>query len=267
MRITHPQATYQGIPPEDMFFVSSEQQVQLGSGYIISFFQQEMYPNRPLNLYIQIDAQPSARSLLFGALLARAEVIRAGTPGLPARLYTQIAPEDTELAAFYERSGLVSDDAEDMFRFSLPEALDTRAPMGLQYASVPLEGDAQQDAFLQRLNVSRITPIQRDQLTLWREQPHFLALGFYRGGQPVTELLTTGAGAQATLVEVYTRREHRRQGYAKNLIALAGGILRERGAETVYTHIFRRNVPQVSMMKRLNAEYVKTLSLLPGLDL
>ena len=244
MRITHPQATYQGIPPEDMFFVSSDQQVQLGTGHIITFFQQELYPTRPLNMYIQIDAQPSARSLLYGALLARAEMIRANTPGLPARLYTQLSADDAEMLAFYQRCGFKPDDAEDMFRFDLQiQEAAPRTPMGMQYASVPLEGDAQQDAFLQRLNAMRIAPIQRDQLTLWREQSNFLALGFYRGGQPVAELLTTGNGARATLIEVYTRAEYRRQGLANALLALAGGVLKERGAEQVFTHIFSRRCP------------------------
>ena len=267
MRITHPQATYQGIPPEDMFFVANDQQIQLGTGYIISFYQQELYPMRPVNLYIQIDAQPSARSLLFGALLARAEVIRGKNPGLPARLYAQLSPEDADMAMFYERSGMKTDDAEDMFYFDLPEELSPRTPMGIQYASVPLEGDAQQDAFVQRLNRMCIAPLQRDQLTLWREQPNFLAVGFYRGGQPVSELLITGAGDQATLVQVYTRSEHRKQGFARALIYLACGILKERGVNRVYAHVFRRNVPQVALMKRLGAQYVRTVSVLPGIDL
>ncbi len=267
MRITHPQATFQGIPPQDMFFVSNERQVQLGSGYVISSFQRELYPARPLNIYIQIDSQPSARSLLFGALLARAEVIRAQTPDIPARLYTQLPVEADELLNFYQRSGLMLDDAEDLFSFSPDLLADGRTPMGLQYASVPLEGDAQQDAFLRRLNAMRIAPIQRDQLTLWREQSNFLALGFYRGGQPVTELMTVGNGEQAILVAIYTRAENRKQGLAAALMGLAGNVLKERGVERVFANIFRRNAPQVALMKKLNAQFVRTATLLPGMNL
>ena len=71
MRITHPNASYQGVAPENVFFVANDQQVQMGTGYVIPFMQAEMYPDRPLHLYMQIDAQPSARALLYGALLAR----------------------------------------------------------------------------------------------------------------------------------------------------------------------------------------------------
>ena len=33
MRITHPQAPFQGVAPENVFFVANDQQVQLGTGY------------------------------------------------------------------------------------------------------------------------------------------------------------------------------------------------------------------------------------------
>ena len=33
------------------------------------------------------------------------------------------------------------------------------------------------------------------------------------------------------------------------------------------TRIFRRNVPQVALMKRLGGTYVRTITSLPGMDL
>ncbi len=267
MRITHPQSTYRGVPAEDTFFVTNDQQVQLGTGYLIPFVQRELYPEQPLNIYMEMTAQPSARYLLFGALTARAGLIKEKYPGMKARLYTQLDATDAEMQAFYQRCGLQMDDAEDLFYFPLPYNLPSQIPMGVQYASVPLDNDRQQDAFLQRLNQMRITPITRDQLTVWREQPGFLALGFYREGRPVTELLTAGTGMNASLLQVYTRAEFRRQGMAKQLIWQAAGILRERGMSGIYAHIFRRNMPQVYMLKGLGASFVRTVALLPGLEL
>ena len=86
MRITHPQAPFQGVAPENVFFVANDQQVQLGTGYVMQFFQGEMYPERPNHLFIQIDAQPSARALMFGALLARADQLRAANLNLTNQL-------------------------------------------------------------------------------------------------------------------------------------------------------------------------------------
>ena len=267
MRITHPQAAYRGIPAEDTFFVSNDQQVQLGSGYLIPFIQRELYPGRPLNIYIEITAQPSARHLLFGALTARAEQMKDRYPDMKARLYTQLDVSDTDMLAFYQRCGFSMEDSEDLFYFPLPYSAAGQVPMGVQYASVPLDTDRQQETFLQRLNQMRITPITRDQLTLWRDQPGFLALGFYREGRPVSELLTAGTGMNASLLQVYTRSEFRHQGMATQLVMQSCAILRERGMSGMYAHIFRRNSAQVELMRRLNAGYVRQVALLPGIDL
>lgn len=266
MRITHPQAAFQGIAPENVFFVANDQQVQLGTGYVMQFFQGELYPERPNHLFIQIDCQPTARSLMFGALLARAEQLHAMNPQLPARLYAQVPPENQDMLRFYEACGLKNDDGEDMFRFLPPPGVP-QAPMGMVFASVPLQDEASQNAFLNRINAQRIQPITRDYLQLWQQQQHFMALGFYRNGQPVSEAVLTGAGSSATLLMMYTRSDFRRQGMAKNLIGAASALLRERGVNTMYTHIFRRNAPQVALMRRLNGAFVRTVTALPGLDL
>ena len=266
MRITHPQTEFQGIAPENVFFVANDQQVQLGTGYVMQFFQGEMYPERPAHIFLQIDCQPTARALMFGALWARAEQLRAQTPQTPTRLYAQVAPENMEMIKFYESCGLRNDDGEDMFRF-LPPIGVPQAPMGMTFGSVPLQDEAGQNAFLARLNAMRIQPITRDYLQLWQQQQHFMALGFYRGGQPACECVLTGAGANATLLMIYTRSDLRRQGLARQLIGAASALLRERGVTMMYTHIFRRNVPQTELMKRLGGAFVRTVTCLPGIDL
>ena len=266
MRITHPQAAFQGIAPENVFFVANDQQIQLGTGYVMQFFQGELYPERPNHLFLQIDCQPTARALMFGALLARAEQLRAMNPNLPARLYAQVPPENQDMLKFYEACGLRNDDGEDMFRFLPPPGVP-QAPMGMTFASVPLQDEASQNAFLARINAQRIQPITQDYLQLWQQQQHFMALGFYRGGQPICETVLTGAGSSATLLMIYTRSDYRRQGMAKNLLGAASALLRERGVNTMYTHIFRRNVPQVALMRRLNGAFVRTVTALPGIDL
>ena len=266
MRITHPQAAFQGIAPENVFFVANDQQVQMGTGYVSQFYQTEMYPERPNHLFIQIDAQPSARALLYGALLARGEQLRAVTPTIPARLYAQVKPDDLEMLRFYESVGMKNDDGEDLYRFLLPEGVP-RAPMGMEFASVPLADEISQNAFLSRINAQRIQPITRDYLQLWQQQQHFMALGFYRGGQPVCETILTGTGGNATLLMIYTRSDMRRQGMARQLLGAGAALLRQRGVTMMYTQVFRRNQPQIGLMKHVNAVFVRTVTCLPGLDL
>lgn len=266
MRISHPQAAYQGVAPENVFFVANDQQVQMGTGYVIPFMQGEMYPEQPLHLYMQIDAQPSARSLLYGALLARAEQLRTQTPNLPVRLYSLVAPENLDMMHFYQNCGFKDDDGEDLFRFPLPQGYP-RVPMGMQFASVPLQDEMSQTAFLNRLNQNRIQPFTRDNLTLWMQQQHFMALGFYKGGLPVCECILTGTGQNVTLLMIYTKAEYRRQGMATQLLESAFNLLRERGVTTVYTHVFRRHTPQVKLVQHFGGNFLRTVTALPGIDL
>ena len=266
MRLTHPQSAFQGVAPENVFFVANDQQVQLGTGYVMPFMQPEMYPERPSHFFLQIECQPSGRALMFGALWARAEQLRARDPAVPARLYAQVPPENLDLLRFYESCGLKNDDGEDMYRFLPPAGVPT-APMGLTFASVPLADENAQDLFLSRVNTRRIQPITRDYLQLWQQQQHFMALGFYRGSEPLCECVITGAGANATLLMIYTQRDYRRQGLARQLIGAASALLRQRGVTMMYTHIFRRNQPQQGLMRHLGASFVRTVTALPGLDL
>ena len=80
MHLTHPIAPYQGIPPEDCIFVTNDQMIEIGMGALTQFWQPELYPDAPMNIYMQLDSQPAGRNLLLGALLARAEQLRAQQP-------------------------------------------------------------------------------------------------------------------------------------------------------------------------------------------
>lgn len=266
MHLTHPIAPYQGIAPEDCFFVTNDQMIQMGMGYVTLFFQPEMYPDAPLHIFMQLDAQPAARSLLLGALLARADQLRAQTPALKGRLYAQISPEDWDMGAFYTKAGFRTDDSEDLYRFSLPD-WPARTPVSCNYASVSLSTPQEAEGFMQRMNQYRIAPIDSDFLSRCMQQEHFLALGYYRGGQPVCEALFTGAGASATLVSLYVRQDFRRQGFAKAIIGAACDILRPRGVTQLATHVFSRNVPQTALMRAAGGKKIRTVAALPGVTL
>ena len=267
MRLSHPAAPYQGIPPEDVFFVASDRYVQLGMGFVVLSMNAQMYPEKPLELYLNIEAQPTARDLLLGALLGRGEQLRAMYPQLKGRIYTELTPNNWEMLNFYNRNGFQNADAQEEHVFPVPlQAPQT--PMGCQFASVPLGTPAEQHAFLQRLNAHRMTPIGMDFLTLQMQQPYFMALGFYRGGQPVAEMLLTGTMPDsAALVMIYTRQEYRRKGMARALLYSAAALLRDRGAQQLVTQIYSRSEAQTGLVKSLGGTRRRIVTILPSLDI
>ncbi|MHC1786023.1 MAG: N-acetyltransferase family protein [Christensenellales bacterium] len=267
MRLSHPNAPYQGIPPEDVFFVANDRYIQLGLGFLVLSMNTQMYPDKPLEIYLYIEAQPSARDLLLGALLGRAEQLRAQFPQVKGRIYTDLAANNWEMLNFYNRNGFANADAQEEHVFPLPAA-PALVPMGVQFASVPLQSPQEQAAFLDRLNACRMTPISPDFLTLQMQQPYFMALGYYRGGQPLSELLLTGASQEsAALVMLYTRAEHRRKGLGRSLILSATALLRERGVKQVVTQIYSRSQAQTGLVRSLGGTRRRILSILPSVDI
>jgi len=266
MHLTHPIAPYQGIAPEDCIFVTNDQMIQIGMGALTLFYQPEMYPETPMHIYMQLDSQPAGRNLLLGALLARAEQLRAQQGGGHARLYAQVAPENWDMASFYTKAGFKGDDSEDLYHFALP-LWPAHPPVSCNYASVPLRTPEEVQAFLQRMNAYRIAPLDADFLGQCMQMPHFTAIGYYRGGHAVSEALLTGDGQNVTLVSMYVRSDFRRQGFAKSLLGAAADILRPRGVTQVSARIFSRNAPQVALMRAAAGKKIRTLSLLPGLNL
>ncbi|MDI9521122.1 MAG: GNAT family N-acetyltransferase [Bacillota bacterium] len=267
MRLSHPSAPFQGIPAEDVFFAANDQFVQLGTGYIILTIQEELYPERPLQLYIDIQAQVTARNLLLGAVLGRAEQMRAMYPHLKGRIYTEIAPTQFDLVTFYQQNGFSGADAREEHQFPLPQG-SSQAPMGCEFASVPLQSAQDQTAFIARLNRYRLSPISHDFLTLQMQQPYFMALGFYRGGHPIAEIMMTGASSdKAALVMLYVQKDMRRRGVGRSLLTAASDLLRQRGVSSAVTQAFALNQAQAGMLRSLGATRRRIINMLPFLDL
>jgi len=266
MFINHPATVFQGVHPDNVFFVSNDQRVQMGYGYVLHCFQPELFPERPQLIFMHMEVKPSARSLLSGALLARAEELRSMYPQSPARLYTALPARDIETLRFYERIGFKNDDSEDVYRF-LPVAGRAAAPMGMQYASVPLDTLEQQDAFLARVNMGHIQPITRDDLTIMRQQPHFFALAFYLKNVPVCECLISGTPGNVLLADIHTAPQYRRQGLATQLLGAAAVHLQAQGVDKLYASVIKRSPVQMNLMRKMNAEFVRTVNVLPGIDL
>ncbi len=266
MQLTHPIAPYQGIAPEDCIFVTNDQMMQIGMGTLTRFYQPELYPETPMHIYMQLDAQPAGRNLLLGALLGRAQQIRREQPQMKARLYTQISPENWEMANFYTKAGFKADDSEDLYHFPLP-IWPAHPPVSCNYASVGLRNAAEADGFLQRLNTFRISPLDMEFLDQCMQMEHFTAIGYYRGVNPVCEALLTGQGDTVTLVAMYVRSDYRRQGFAKAILGAAADLLRPQGVTQVSARIFSRNTPQVALMRAAGAKKIRSLSILPGITL
>lgn len=271
MRLIHPQAPVNGIQPEDVFYALDDQGNQLGSGFVYQFLQGEMYPERPLHQFIQLNAAPVTRTALYGALAARADQLRASYPQYPARLYTQVPPDRQDLLRFFESVGMKNDDSSDLYYFYVPAHISgVREPMGTRFYFQTLENEALEEAFLTRVNQYRIQKITRQHLARYRQGPYFLAAGIYKetNNEPISEILTTGDGDRLRIMSLYTRQGYRRNKMAKTLISLTFQYVQSRYPVSVgMIEGYPRSEAQRGLLRSLNAQRAQQLALLPGIDL
>ena len=266
MRVYHPLGAYQGLSPENVFFVMDDMDIQQGTGYVMPFFQPDMFPHRPMNLYLQLEAPPSCQYMLFGALLARVSQLRSQSPLMPTRLYTQLSVEDARGMEFFTGNGFLLDDAEDLVRFPIPDASDT-IPMGCTVANIPLRNEFEQQAMLARMNQCRIAPLDLITLGQCMQKPHFLALGIFRGDEPIGEVLLSGTGDRATLAALYIKSNYRQQGLGKALLTRALHMLRDEGVTQVEALVLRRSPAQCALAKSFGARFIRTTCYYPGIDI
>ena len=179
MTIVHPAQPVNGLNPEDVFYAVDDLGTQAGYGFILYQYQPGLYPDCPVNLYFSLDGDPSARYLLFGALVARARILQAANPALRARLYTSISPADIQLKDFYLQNGFDCDETDNILQLTIPFG-DGRIPMSCTVAPTPLHTWDEQQGLLYRLKVNEITFVDLDYLQSLMRMPHFMTLGLYR---------------------------------------------------------------------------------------
>ena len=268
MRVFHPAEPFQGLPEENVFIVSDNAGAQQGMGFVVPVYQPEVYPDCPMNLYMQLDAPMSCRYILFGALLARSCQIKSqqGHQHLPSRLYTQVAVNDNDGLQFYCENGFQSDDGEDLVRISVP-LNSTRLPMGCEPAIIPLRDHYEQQAMLQRMNCYRISPMNSEFLGQIMQHPHFLALGIFRGGEIIAETFLSGEGSRVIIHGLYVKAPYRRMGIAKGLLTQALLMMRNEGVTQADALVLRRSIPQAAMARTMGAAFIQTTCNYPGINL
>ncbi|MEA4928728.1 MAG: GNAT family N-acetyltransferase [Candidatus Limiplasma sp.] len=265
MQVYHPPQAYNGLAPENVFFVADNANTTVAQGYLVQTYHPYLFPERPINLYLNLASKGPGLDMLMGALLARAVQLRQQTPNLKARVFAQVGMQDASMLSFYQESGFLPDDALDVVRITAPSA-KPMAPMGYELGQVPLSQVLEQTAFLMRMNTYRLDVLQQPMLQRYMAMPHFTALYLSRGPEIVGEIAFTGTGDTAHLIGLYVMRNYRQLGLAKTLISAGMRMLNEHGVANVEADVIRRNLAQCRLAQSCGATFVRTACLYPGIN-
>ncbi len=256
MHVFHPPQSVNGLPPENTFYVADSANMTVADGFLIQTYHPYLFPERPINLYMSIRSKGPGRDMLMGALLARAQQLREQTPQWKARLFAQVAPQDTQMLAFYMERGIDANDELDVFQLGVPNARPAW-PIGYDMGFVPMSDPSETQAFLMRMNTYRLDAWSPAVLQRYMSFPHFMALYMSRGPEVVGEIAFTGEGQAAKLIGLYVAPNYRRLGLAKSLIAAGMKLLAEKGVTRVEADVIRRNEQQRLLAAGCGATFVR----------
>ncbi len=264
MQISHPGTYWNGMAPENVFIVSEDTGVQVGTGYAVYQYLPHLYPDRPVNIYFQTEGMRSARYMLFGALVARARQLRDSAPTEQARIYTCVQPDDQESIDFFTHGGMSCAEQEVLLHLAMPEGI-VHLPMGCSTEETPLYLPHQQLAFLERLQRNDVNHIDASYLMELMRTPHFHAAGLFSGGQLAGEVMVAGTGEQAELMAFYIMPEFRRKGLGTVLCRWALWALTQEGVTDCGARFVTRSLPQKALAKSLGTGEGEVTAIFPQL--
>ena len=265
MQIVHPQIPYQGVPVEDVFLALDEVGRQQGLGYLIYQYLPNAYPDCPVNIYFTMEARPTARYLLFGALMARARQLRDANPNVRAWVYTSVEPGDQASMDFYQHNGFRTEDAEMLLELTMPVETP-RLPMSCSLDATPLNTPEERNALLLRLRQNDISYVDASYLYQLQGMPHFSALGMFRNGRElVGECLIAGRGDACEVAALYITPENRRQGLGEALLRHGMNVMQQEGVKRTTVRIVTRSIPQRNLMRIFAPRELSATLRFPGL--
>ena len=266
MRVYHPPGPYQGNPSENVFCVADDMGTEVGIGFVMLLYQPQIFPERPVNLYLQMNVQPAAKHMLFGALLGQAMLLKKQFPGQKARIYTEVRADNPQEIEFCRHNGFKLDDAEDQVLLSQPD-VPFKLPMSFDFGAVPLNNEYEQNAFLMRMNAYRVAGLSMGMLAAESRRQHFLAMAVFRAGIPIAEILVSGEGSSAYIIGMYVQPNFRRLGLAKAMLSKVMEMMKSDGVGKFSAFILRRSLIQQALVRRFRPKLERTIAIYPGIDM
>ena len=261
MQISHPTAYWNGIRPEDVFLVTDDLGAPAGTGFVVYQYLPSMYPDRPVNIYFQEEGSEAGRSILFGALVARARDLRERSPE-PARIYTCLTPADQAAMDFFRTGGMSCEEREVLMELAIPGGA-VNIPMGCALEPTPMYTQQEQLAFLDRLRRNDINHVDPTFLVQLMRTDHFHTMGMFNNGRLVGEAVVAGNGSQAELVAVYVEGGWRKQGLGTALSRWMLWALSSEGVTRAAARFVTRSLPQKGLSRRLGGKELETTAIFP----
>ena len=268
MKITHFREPLDGLAIENTFSAYDSNGSIIGRASVHPMMLPQFLPARPHQILLRVEAEPEALDALYGAAITRARVL-AMQKGCPARIYTDIKPNDPvqmehlSLFGFQDDDGLVSM-AADLLPGVVYDDTDFK---GFAVAEDLLDDQYERPMFLKRYNALYSDDKDLNWLTWIASQPDFRRFMLVDEKGMVGEVLTWTVNGCGVIGFIYTAEDKRRRGVALYMLDTVRRYLTSIG---VYRAAFEVRVKAPGLVKlaeKAGYRQVKRLRAYPGIDI
>ena len=138
----------------DVFVALDDAGRRVGKCSVVPYRADELLPDCPFNIFLDLDGALESMDMLLGAALASAEVVHRRYPKLNARVYAGCAPDDGGMLDLLRYYGFRVDDREvGMIKQLYPDPFGVDLPQGMSYIIDGLESREDSRRTLERINV------------------------------------------------------------------------------------------------------------------
>lgn len=266
MILRHAREPIDDLPAENTFEAVDERSGGLlGSCAIYVHRSPELFPARPIRIYMDIQGSPAPDALL-GAAVARAKELGIQS-GEPCRIFTEADPADLprrdalELFGFMDNDGLVR----------MEHALPGDAPGQLPFSSVVVKDDLddpiEQEYFLERVNQLYSETYDDEWLAELRAHEGFERILIVSPAGMIGEAAIWQENGAGVIGWLHTARKWRRKGVCRRLAELCCAEFAAWGLSCATAEIQARIPNLLAIMERLGFRQAELLLRYPGFDM
>lgn len=267
MILRNPRDGREGLPGENVFeAVEPRTGEVLGSCAVYEEYHELMFPDRPYQVRIRIDAADEYIDTLLGAAFARARALCAAQDS-PARIYADCDPGDGSMLALLRQYGFRDNDGLLRMRRLLPCILPYNLPTGCVVVNDSLEDPKEQRYFLERYNELYGDSKDMTWLSQMRAHPDFRRILTVAPTGMAGEILVWKDGYTGVIGFFDTARRWRNMGVAGCMLALACKYLADVRAVDVIADV-RAKMPYARRtLEKAGFEQDSLICRYPGIDI
>lgn len=266
MILRHAREPLDNQPIENSFEAIDERSgAQLGGCTIFVHENPELFPNRPVRIYMEIQGEPAPDALL-GASVARAKEI-AQECGAPSRIFTQVEPSDEARMASLAALGFRDTDGLVCMRRELYTEATPALPIGCVVVKDDLDDPIEQKFFLERYNQLYNENYDFEWLQDLRANDHFQRILIVAPTGMAGEAITWHENGVGRINWLFTARKWRNKGVAKCLLELACAEFCSAGLRRAECEVQARIPGMLRLMESAGFRQAELILRYPGMDI